>query len=78
LVGYVVAQGVFTAGAAWIAFCTWRCRMGKTHLLALVMVLAGIAVMELQILPRIGYAKVDPSRPAQWACVQPVAVPAAP
>jgi hypothetical protein len=78
LVGYVVAQGVFTAGAAWIAFCTWRCRMGKTHLLALGMVLAGIAVMELQILPRVGYAKVDPSRPAQWACVQPVAVPAAP
>jgi hypothetical protein len=78
LIGYVVAQGVFTAGAAWVAFCTWRCRMGKTHLLALGMVLAGIGVMELQILPRIGYARVDPSRPAQWACVQPVAVPAAP
>lgn len=78
LIGYVVAQGVFTAGAAWVAFCTWRCRMGKTHLLALGMMLAGIAVMELQILPRIGYAKVDPSRPAQWACAQPVAVPAAP
>jgi hypothetical protein len=78
LIGYVVAQGVFTAGAAWIAFCTWRCRMGKTHLLALGMVLAGIAVMELQILPRVGYAKVDPMRPAQWACLQPVAVPAAP
>jgi hypothetical protein len=45
--------------------------MGKTHLLALGMVLAGIAVMELQILPRIGYAKVDSSRSAQWACVGP-------
>jgi hypothetical protein len=42
------------------------------------MVLAGIAVMELQILPRVGYARVDPSRPAQWACVQPTAVPVAP
>jgi hypothetical protein len=71
LIGYVVAQGVFTAGAAWVALCTWRCRMGKTHLLALGMVLAGIAVMELQILPRIGYAKVDSSRSAQWACVGP-------
>jgi len=78
LIGYVVAQGVFTAGAAWVAFCTWRCRMGKTHLLALGMVLAGIAVMELQILPRIGYAKVASSRSAQWTCVEPVAVPARP
>ncbi|MFL5607310.1 MAG: hypothetical protein ACJ8AD_12750, partial [Gemmatimonadaceae bacterium] len=51
LIGYVDAQGVFTAGAAWVAFCTWRCRMGKTHLLGLGMVLAGIAVLELQILP---------------------------
>jgi hypothetical protein len=78
LIGYVVAQGVFTAGAIWIAFCTWRCRMGKTHLLALGMVLAGIAVMEIQILPRVGYARVDPSRPAQWMCTQIIAVPPAP
>jgi hypothetical protein len=79
LIGYVVAQGVFTAGAGWIAFCTWRSRMGKTHLLALGMVLAGIAVMEIQILPRIGYAKVvDASHPGQWACAEVVPVRAVP
>jgi hypothetical protein len=78
LFGYVVAQGVFTAGAAWIAFCTWRCRMGKTHLLALGMVLTGIAVMALQILPRTGYAKVAAGQSAQWGCVELVPVRAVP
>jgi hypothetical protein len=70
LIGYVIAQAVFTAGAIWVAFCTWRCRMGKTHLLALGMMLAGIAALEIQILPRTGYAKVDASHPPQWGCVE--------
>jgi hypothetical protein len=78
LIGYVVAQGVFTAGAMWVAVCTWRCRMGKTHLLALGMVLAGIAVMGGQILPRVGYAKVDASHPPRWSCVEPVPARSAP
>jgi hypothetical protein len=68
LIGYMVAEGVFTAGALWVAVCTWRCRMGKTHMLALLMALAGLAVLETQTLPRIGYAKVDASNPPQWWC----------
>jgi hypothetical protein len=78
LISYVIAQGVFTAGAIWVAFCTWRCRMGKTHLLALCMVLAGIGVMAIQILPRIGYAKVDASHPPGWSCAEPVPARSAP
>ena len=68
LYGFLAAEAVFTLGALWVAAATWRCRMGKTHILALLMTLGGLGLLEMQLLPRIGYAKVDASKPAQWAC----------
>ncbi len=58
LYGFLAAEAVFTLGAIWVATATWRCRMGKTHLLALLMMLAGLGLIELQVLPRTGYAAV--------------------
>jgi hypothetical protein len=38
---------------------------------ALVIALASIGLMAGEILPRTGYAKVDPKNPPVWMCSQP-------
>jgi len=48
--------------------CTWRSRMPKTHGVALALVLWGLGLIGHQVFPRIGYAKVDATNPAQWWC----------
>jgi hypothetical protein len=65
---YLGAQAVVAAGALWVVAFTWRTRMAKTHALALVMVVCGLALVAAQVLPRVGYANVDPSHPPRWRC----------
>jgi hypothetical protein len=38
------------------------------HTLSLLIVLTGLALMAIEILPRIGYAAVDPKHPPQFSC----------
>jgi hypothetical protein len=68
LFGYVATEGMLVIGALWVVVCTWRHRMVKTHALALMMVLGGLALLEIEILPRVGYAQIDTARPPQWWC----------
>jgi hypothetical protein len=70
---YVGAEGMLVAGGLWVAVCTWRNRMPKTHCLAMLMTLYGLALLEMQVLPRVGYAKVDAKNPPQLWCAAPVA-----
>ncbi len=62
-------------GGLWVAFCTWRNRMALAHTLALVMLLAGLIAVGHQVLPRVGYARIDPRNPPLWQCQAPVTPP---
>lgn len=77
LFGYLGAEAVIVAGGLWVAFTTWRARLAKMHALSLLIVLVGLILIAAEVLPRIGYAAVDPKNPPQLWCpesspVQPV------
>jgi hypothetical protein len=78
LAGYLAATGVVVAAGAWSSVWTWRHRSSRGHVLSLLLVLWGGVLAGIEILPRIGYAKPDPNRPA-WSCPAPAApTPSAP
>ena len=65
---FIAAEAVFVAGGLWIATYTWRHGMPRTHILALLVALSGLALIAAEVLPRNGYAAVDPEYPPQWWC----------
>lgn len=65
---YLGAATLMTAGGLWVAAWTWRWRLARTHALALLMVLASFVVIGADVLPRVGYAQVDPGHPPRWSC----------
>jgi hypothetical protein len=69
LFAFMGAEAMIAVGALWVAACTWRSRMAKAHGVALVLVLWGLMLIGHQVMPRIGYAKTDPAKPARWSCV---------
>ena len=68
LFAYMGAEAMIVAGGLWVAACTWRSRMAKTHGVGAIMALWGLMLIAHQILPRIGYAKTDPDSPPSWWC----------
>ncbi len=68
LFGYLGAEAVIIAGGLWAAFTTWRARLPKMHALSLVIILVGLGLIAAEVLPRIGYAIVDPKNPPQFWC----------
>jgi undecaprenyl pyrophosphate phosphatase UppP len=68
LYGFLGAVSAVVIGGFWIAVLTWRWRMPRTHILAAVAILWGIAIAASQVLPRIGYAKTDADHPVGWSC----------
>jgi hypothetical protein len=73
--GYVGAEAVIVAGGLWVAFTTWRHRLPKMHALSLVIVLVGLILIASEVLPRTGYASVDPKNPPQLWCPEANAPP---
>jgi hypothetical protein len=55
-------------GGLWAAAWTWRGRLARMHLLSMAVLLWGVVLIGLQVLPRVGYAKVDGDRPPGWWC----------
>jgi hypothetical protein len=81
LFGYLGTKAVIVAGGLWVAFTTWRARLAKMHALSLMIVLVGLILIAVDVLPRIGYATVDPKNPPQLWCpetepAQPLTTPA--
>jgi hypothetical protein len=66
--GYLGVEAVIVAGGIWVAFTTWRGRLPKMHTFSLLIVLAGLVLIAAEVLPRIGYAAIDPKHPPQLWC----------
>jgi hypothetical protein len=68
LFGYLATEAVIVAGGFWVAITTWRARLPKMHILSLLIVLAGLILLATEVLPRVGYAAVDPKHPPAFFC----------
>ena len=83
LAGYLAAVTAIVAGGVWSSVWTWRHRTARAHVLSLLLILWGMVLGATELLPRLGYAKPDPTRPSGWTCSAapapaPVATPSAP
>lgn len=77
LFGYVGVEAVIVAGGIWVAITTWRYRLPKMHALSLLIILVGLALIAAEVLPRTGYAAIDPKHPPETWCVVTANVPPA-
>lgn len=68
LFAFLGAESMVVAGGLWVVAFTWRHRMARTHALGMLVVIAGLALILAQVLPRVGYARTDPAHPPQWWC----------
>ncbi len=68
LITYVAAQALIVVGGLWTAIWTWNQRIPHAHGVAMAMVLWGLVLLAGQVLPRVGYARVDPANPPHWWC----------
>jgi len=64
LATYLAATTMIIVGGVWVVACTWISRMVRTHALAILVTLWGVALVTSEVLPRIGYAMVE----ATWLC----------
>jgi hypothetical protein len=75
--GYVGVEAVMVAGGLWVAFTTWRGRLAKMHALSLLITLTGLVLIAAEVLPRIGYAAIDPKHRPQLWCAETTNAPPA-
>jgi hypothetical protein len=75
--GYVGVEAVIAAGGIWVGFTTWRARLAKMHVLSLLIILTGLVLIAVEVLPRIGYAAIDPKHPPQLWCPETTNAPRA-
>ena len=64
LYGYVAAAAGAMLVGLWGVVATWKSRMGLAHLLALLSMLLGAALVAKTVLDRTGY----PKTPSTWSC----------
>jgi hypothetical protein len=75
LVGYLVAVAAVVVGGLWSSVWTWKHRTARAHVLSLLLVIWGLVLGTIEVLPHVGYAKADPTRPVGWSCAAPGAGP---
>jgi hypothetical protein len=68
LFSYIGVEGVIIAGGLWVAITTWKYRLPRMHALSLLIVLVGLGLIATDVLPRTGYAAIDPKHPPQTWC----------
>ena len=64
LFAYLAAEGLIVTGGIWVAICTWRFRLPRMHLVASLVILAGLGLLEIEVLPRLGYTRAT----GVWWC----------
>ena len=67
LFSYMGAATLVATGALWAATSSWEARLARAHAASMVMLIVALALLASQILPRVGYAVVDPANPATWS-----------
>ncbi len=69
LISYLVGVLTVIVAGVWSSISSWRRRLGFAHLLAQGLIIWGLVLAAREVLPRVGYAKVQ----APWLCpdVQP-------
>lgn len=77
LFAYLGAAGIVGTGAIWAAASSWSARLARAHMLSMVLLIASLALIALEVAPRVGYARVEGPAPA-WRCVAGPATPAPP
>jgi hypothetical protein len=65
---YMFVGVVIVISGLWASLFGWHYRMPWVHGLALALVLWGLILITAQVLPRNGYARVDPNHPPTWLC----------
>ena len=65
---YLGAVAAVVISGIWSAVWSWRHRASRLHVLSLLLVLWGLVLGSLDVLPRIGYAKVTLPHQASWVC----------
>ena len=65
---YIAVKAVLVAGGIWVATYTWQRRMPRIHILSLLITLIGLVLIAGEVLPRTGYAAVDPQNLPQVWC----------
>lgn len=71
LFAFLGVELMLLVGGIWVATYAWRYRLPRIHILSLVVALGGLVLIALELLPRIGYAAVDPQALPQWMCLDP-------
>jgi hypothetical protein len=71
LLGYMVASAAIVGGGIWAMVGTWRGRAAKLHAAAMLAMAWGVVLITAQVLPRVGYAKLDPGMRVAWRCWRP-------
>ena len=65
---YLGAVAAVIISGIWSAVWSWKHRAARLHSLSLLLVLWGLILGSLDVLPRIGYAKVTLPHQASWVC----------
>src|SRR3954469_1579348 len=68
LFGYLAVELVIILGGLWVAVTTWRARLPRMHIVSLLIALTGLVLVGVEVLPRVGYAAVDPKRAPHFTC----------
>lgn len=65
---YLGAVAAVIISGIWSAVWSWKHRAARLHSLSLLLVLWGLILGSLDVLPRIGYAKITLPHQASWVC----------
>ncbi len=71
LFAFIGIEAMLVVGGIWVATHSWRHRLPRIHVLALIVALGGLVLIAAELLPRVGYAAVDPQALPQWMCLEP-------
>lgn len=64
LLFYLLGVGTVLTAGVWSSISSWRRRLGLAHTLSVLLILWGLLLAAREVLPRVGYAKVE----APWFC----------
>ena len=62
------AQAMIVVGGLWTAVFAWRHRLAANHTIALLLLMAGLALVAAQVLPRLGWVTIPGMDATAWRC----------